>query len=104
MLLLGIDLGTSSVKVSIVDAATANVLVSATYPESEAPIVSRQSGWAEQSPEVWWENVRQAILKAHSTGGYDPADIAAIGIAYQMHGLVRGGQAAAGAAGQHHLV
>jgi xylulokinase len=88
MLLLGIDLGTSSIKVSIVDAATANLLVSATYPESETPILSRQAGWAEQSPEVWWENVRQAILKAHSAGGYDPADIAAIGIAYQMHGLV----------------
>jgi xylulokinase len=88
MLLLGIDLGTSSIKVSIVDAATSNVLVSATYPEAETPIVSRQAGWAEQCPEVWWENVRQAILKAHSTGGYDPADIGAIGIAYQMHGLV----------------
>jgi len=88
MLLLGIDLGTSSIKVSIVDAATSNVLVSATYPEVETPIVSRQAGWAEQCPEVWWENVQQAILKAHSTGGYDPADIAAIGIAYQMHGLV----------------
>ena len=88
MLLLGIDLGTSSIKVSIVDAATANVLVSATYPESETPILSRQAGWAEQCPEVWWENVKQAILKVHSMGGYDPADIVAIGIAYQMHGLV----------------
>ncbi|HTR27864.1 MAG TPA: FGGY family carbohydrate kinase [Puia sp.] len=88
MLLLGIDLGTSSVKVSIVDAATANVLVSATFPESETPILARQPGWAEQSPEVWWENIRLAILKAHSTGTYDPARIAAIGIAYQMHGLV----------------
>jgi xylulokinase len=88
MLLLGIDLGTSSIKVSIVDAATANVLVSSTYPESETPIVSREAGWAEQCPEVWWENIRQAIFKAHSTGGYDPADIAAIGISYQMHGLV----------------
>jgi xylulokinase len=88
MLLLGIDLGTSSIKVSIVDATNANVLVSATFPEAEVPITVRQAGWAEQSPEVWWENVRQAILKAHSKGGYDPADIGAIGIAYQMHGLV----------------
>ncbi|HXB35650.1 MAG TPA: FGGY family carbohydrate kinase, partial [Puia sp.] len=88
MLLLGIDLGTSSIKVSIVDATNANVLVSATFPETEVPITVRQAGWAEQSPEVWWENVQQAILKAHSRGGYDPADIGAIGIAYQMHGLV----------------
>lgn len=88
MLLLGIDLGTSSIKVSIVDAATADVLVSATFPETEVPILVRQPGWAEQSPEVWWENVQLAVLKAHSAGGYDPADIGAIGIAYQMHGLV----------------
>lgn len=88
MLLLGIDLGTSSVKVSIVDASTSNVLVSATFPETETPILARKPGWAEQSPEVWWENVRQGILKVHSLGGYDPGDIAAIGIAYQMHGLV----------------
>ncbi|HUB61847.1 MAG TPA: FGGY family carbohydrate kinase [Puia sp.] len=88
MLLLGIDLGTSSIKVSIVDATTANVLVSATFPAAEVPITVRRAGWAEQSPELWWENVRQAVLKAHSSGGYDPKDIAAIGIAYQMHGLV----------------
>lgn len=88
MLLLGIDLGTSSVKVSIVDAATADVLASVQFPEEETAIVSRHPGWAEQSPEVWWENVQHAIRKAHETGRYKPADIAAIGIAYQMHGLV----------------
>jgi len=88
MLLLGIDLGTSSVKVSIVNAATANVLASVQFPDVETAIVSRHPGWAEQSPEVWWENVQQAIRKAHATGRYNPADIAAIGIAYQMHGLV----------------
>lgn len=88
MLLLGIDLGTSSIKVSIVDVATANVLVSVTYPETEEAIISRHPGWAEQSPDMWWDNVGHAIRKAHAKGGYDPTDIAAIGIAYQMHGLV----------------
>lgn len=88
MLLLGIDLGTSSIKVSIVDAATSNVLVSVTYPETEAAIFSRHPGWAEQAPDIWWDNVRHAIRKAHAKGKYDPSDIVAIGIAYQMHGLV----------------
>jgi xylulokinase len=88
MLLLGIDLGTSSIKVSVVDAATHAVLASAQYPNSEAAIISRQPGWAEQSPDTWWEYVQQAILKVHATKAYNPADIAAIGIAYQMHGLV----------------
>lgn len=88
MLLLGIDLGTSSVKVSVVDATTQKAIASAQYPETEAPIIAPEPGWAEQDPEQWWLHVKQAIQKAHSTGNYNPADIGAIGIAYQMHGLV----------------
>ena len=88
MLLLGIDIGTSSIKVAIVDSQTQNCIVTVQYPEVETGIISIQKGWAEQSPELWWENVQQAILKAHSEKKYDPSDIKAIGIAYQMHGLV----------------
>jgi len=88
MLLLGIDIGTSSIKVSIVDAQTQNCIATVQYPDSETGIVSHQKGWAEQSPDMWWENVQQAILKANATNKYNPADIKAIGIAYQMHGLV----------------
>lgn len=88
MLLLGIDLGTSSVKVSVIDTATRLCLASAQYPESEADIISEQPGWAEQSPDEWWEQVKQAILKCHNSGAYHPHDISSIGIAYQMHGLV----------------
>ena len=88
MLLLGIDLGTSSIKVSVVDAQTQNCLRSAQYPETETPIQAPQPGWAEQSPEMWWEHVQQAIKKLNATGGFAPKDIVAIGIAYQMHGLV----------------
>ena len=88
MLLLGIDIGTSSIKVSIVDAQTQNCMATAQYPDTETGITSHQKGWAEQSPDMWWENVQQAILKAHATKKYNPSDIKAIGIAYQMHGLV----------------
>jgi xylulokinase len=88
MLLLGIDVGTSSIKVSIVDAGTQQCLVSAQYPETESGITSLEPGWAEQSPEMWWLHVQEAILKAHATRKYDPKDISAIGIGYQMHGLV----------------
>jgi len=88
MLLLGIDLGTSSIKVAVVDAAAQRTLATAQYPETEATILVRHPGWAEQSPETWWEYVQQAIRKVHASGAYDPQDIAAIGIAYQMHGLV----------------
>lgn len=88
MLLLGIDIGTSSVKVSVVDAQTRQCLASDHYPETESAILSPQPGWAEQSPEDWWANVQSAIRKLHAQKKYDPKDIAAIGIAYQMHGLV----------------
>ena len=88
MLLLGIDLGTSSIKVSVIDSATQKSLCTVQYPDIETIIIAEQAGWAEQSPDLWWENIQQAILKAHALKVYDPAKIGAIGIAYQMHGLV----------------
>ncbi len=88
MLLLGIDLGTSSVKVSVLDASNGKVMATAQHPETEAAIISHHPGWAEQSPNQWWHDVKAAILKLNATGAFNPADIGAIGIAYQMHGLV----------------
>jgi len=88
MLLLGIDIGTSSVKASVVDAATQKVIASAQFPDTESPIIALQPGWAEQSPDMWWEHTQNAIELCNKTGFYNPYDIAAIGIAYQMHGLV----------------
>lgn len=88
MLLLGIDVGTSSIKVSVVDAGTQQVVASASYPDQENPISTPQPGFAEQDPAMWWNCAQQAILRAHAGGKYNPKDIAAIGIAYQMHGLV----------------
>jgi len=88
MLLLGIDLGTSSIKVSVVDSASQQCIASTQFPETETAIISLQNGWAEQSPELWWEHTQSAILKLHAQNKYNPKDIIAIGIAYQMHGLV----------------
>jgi xylulokinase len=88
MLLLGIDIGTSFIKVSVVDAATQRSVASAQYPEMETPIISLQSGWAEQSPDMWWEHTVKAIQKLIATNQFDSKNIAAIGISYQMHGLV----------------
>jgi xylulokinase len=88
MLLLGIDIGTSSVKVSVIDAASQKVITSAQYPDEESPIIALQPGWAEQSPDMWWEQVQYAIELCNKTGSYSANDISAIGIAYQMHGLV----------------
>lgn len=88
MLLLGIDVGTSSIKVSVVDGDTQKCIASTHYPETEAEIISLHTGWAEQSPDKWWEDFKQALNKVNSSGKYDPQDIGAVGISYQMHGLV----------------
>lgn len=88
MLLLGIDVGTSSIKVSVVDSASGNILSSAQYPDVETEILAPKYGWAEQSPDLWWEHVQKAILICNAQQKYDPLSIVAIGIAYQMHGLV----------------
>jgi len=88
MYLLGIDIGTSSIKVAVVDVQTQKSIATAQYPEEETEIKSTQPGWAEQSPMDWWHNVQQAILKVNSLGTFDARKIKAIGIAYQMHGLV----------------
>ena len=88
MLLLGIDIGTSFIKVSVVDATSQQCVASAQYPETENSITSLQSGWAEQSPEMWWNQTAQAIRTLNTPKKFDPKDIVAIGISYQMHGLV----------------
>lgn len=88
MYLLGIDIGTSSIKVAAVDAETRKCVATVQYPDQETEIKAVKKGWAEQSPAEWWENVQQAILKLNTTTGINPKEIKAIGIAYQMHGLV----------------
>lgn len=89
MLLLGIDVGTSSIKIAVVDAETQRSVASVTYPEDkEREIKSLQAGWAEQQPELWWQDVKAALQRAQGLNRYDPSDIQAIGITYQMHGLV----------------
>ena len=88
MLLLGIDIGTSSIKASVVDADTQQVIASAQFPDVEATISSPQAGWAEQDPEMWWDCSQKAIQRCLSAGKVEPKAIKAIGIAYQMHGLV----------------
>ncbi|HEX8358293.1 MAG TPA: FGGY family carbohydrate kinase, partial [Segetibacter sp.] len=57
MLLLGVDVGTSSIKVSIVDSQTLHTLCSAQFPDTESEIKTVQPGWAEQSPDMWWQHV-----------------------------------------------
>ena len=86
--LLGFDVGSSSVKASLVEAQSGQCAATAFYPKSEAPIKSVHSGWAEQSPDDWWQYMKQALSQVMAQTGARPEEVQAIGISYQMHGLV----------------
>lgn len=88
MYLVGYDIGSSSVKASLVDAQSGKCVASAFYPKSEAAIIAVKPGWAEQEPSSWWENLKLATADIMAASAADPKDIKAIGISYQMHGLV----------------
>ena len=89
MYLLGYDIGSSSVKASLVDAQSGKCIASAFYPKTEAPIIAKQAGWAEQDPAMWIGNLKLATHDVlHQAEKVNPRDIKAIGISYQMHGLV----------------
>lgn len=86
--LIGYDIGSSSVKASLVEAESGRCVASAFYPKTEAPIIALQHGWAEQEPDSWWQYLKEAtadIMRAAQAKG---DEVAAIGISYQMHGLV----------------
>lgn len=86
--LLGFDVGSSSVKASLVDVESGEIASSAFYPEKEAPIMAVKAGWAEQDPQMWWENAKLSLKKVMNETGAKGEDILTIGISYQMHGLV----------------
>jgi len=80
--LIGIDIGTSGVKVLAIT-ADGSILASAVEPY---PLYTPRAGWAEQDPEDWWAGVIRALPRVLSSCGGRPA--AAIGLSGQMHGLV----------------
>ena len=88
MYLLGYDSGTSSIKATLLEVDTGRVVASASYPPKEMPIICSQPGWAEQNPQDWWDSLVNATEILLDEARIDTADIRAIGITYQMHGLV----------------
>jgi xylulokinase len=88
MYLLGYDIGSSSVKASLVDVNSGDCVATAFFPKQEMEIRAVKSGWAEQDPQSWWSNLKLATREVLSISGVKSADIKAIGISYQMHGLV----------------
>jgi len=86
--LLGIDIGSSSVKASLVEIKSGKTIISSHSPSEEMPILALQPGWAEQDPEMWWEHAVKSIRASVSKSEINPSHVLAIGISYQMHGLV----------------
>jgi xylulokinase len=92
--LLGLDVGSSSVKAALLDCATGKAAATASSPslsavgETELPISSPKPGFAEQDPETWWEHVKRSVTRLRDVVGSDILDVRAVGISYQMHGLV----------------
>ncbi len=87
-MLLGYDLGSSSIKATLLNSVTGEAVASATYPKQEMQILSKRTGWAEQEPETWWTNVKNATNELIAKSRVPKDAIKAIGISYQMHGLV----------------
>jgi xylulokinase len=88
MFLLGYDIGSSSIKASLLEADTGRVTASAVSPKTEMPIMAAHPGWAEQHPQVWWDHVVAATADIGKKVGGLLKEVAAIGVSYQMHGLV----------------
>ena len=88
MYLLGFDIGSSSVKVSLIDGESGNCTATSFHPKEEMKITAHKAGWAEQEPELWWKNLKLALTDVLNMSKVDPEKIISIGISYQMHGLV----------------
>lgn len=88
MITIGIDIGSSFIKASVYDAAAGCTLSKASAPDTEMPIRAEHRDWAEQSPGMWWDYARKAVIEAVRHSKVPATDISAIGITYQMHGLV----------------
>ena len=88
MYLLGYDIGSSSVKAALVEVNTGRIIASDFSPKVEMPMHAEKAGWAEQDPEMWWSNLKLANESVLKMSNIDPQDIQAIGISWQMHGLV----------------
>ncbi|MEW6652772.1 MAG: FGGY family carbohydrate kinase [Bacteroidota bacterium] len=85
---LGFDLGSSSIKASVLDVESGKILAEGFYPQEEMIINAPKQGFAEQEPETWWEYAKLLLLQLIKENNIDGKMIKSIGISYQMHGLV----------------
>ena len=85
---IGFDLGSSSIKGSIVDSNSGKEIITLNEPKKEMDIISSQNDWAEQNPNKWWEYICNLTKRLINESKIKSEDISNVGISYQMHGLV----------------
>ncbi|MFD0861614.1 xylulokinase [Sungkyunkwania multivorans] len=85
---IGYDVGSSSIKAALIESSNGSVAGIAQYPKKEMSIISEQSGWGEQDPDLWWKHLCEATKELIAKTGVEPDRIEGVGISYQMHGLV----------------
>ena len=88
MYYIGYDIGSSSIKVAIVDEKTKKSIAVVSEPKNEMVIKAGKFNWAEQDPNIWWDCICTATKRILYENKISSKDILAIGISYQMHGLV----------------
>ena len=86
--LLGFDIGSSSVKAALIEITSGKIVATAFSPAEEMPMDAPKTGFAEQDPDRWWLELQHALLKLRQQVAFQGDEVAAIGISYQMHGLV----------------
>jgi xylulokinase len=88
MITIGFDIGSSSIKAALYDVDSGKTIAHSTFPKDEMNILSLKLGWAEQDPETWWKSLKSAVNELLSNSDIKSSDIKAVGISFQMHGLV----------------
>jgi xylulokinase len=85
---IGFDIGSSAVKVALLELDSGRAVAAATWPDTEMPMIARKSGWAEQNPSDWWEGIVKACAILREKKPKAMANVRSVGVTYQMHGLV----------------
>ena len=88
MYFLGIDIGSSSIKIALIASKTGKNISTVQEPKTEMPITAAKKGWAEQDPEAWWNHICKGVQRIKKENQVTSNQISGVGIAYQMHGLV----------------
>ena len=88
MFYIGYDIGSSFVKIALIDSKNNKKVSVISEPQEEMQIISSKPNWAEQDPETWWKHLCNGTHRILAENGIDAKKILAVGISYQMHGLV----------------